>query len=58
MRLTKEVENYWPSVCGHLQRAAELGIDTLEHGFGVSTDFVTDKKTKVRQRRANQSLAI
>jgi imidazolonepropionase-like amidohydrolase len=24
--------------------AAELGIDSLEHGFGVSTDFVTDKK--------------
>jgi imidazolonepropionase-like amidohydrolase len=24
--------------------AAELGIDSLEHGFGASTDFVTDKK--------------
>ena len=36
-------------VTGHLcsvtyREAAELGIDNLEHGFFVATDFVTDKK--------------
>jgi imidazolonepropionase-like amidohydrolase len=36
-------------ITGHLcavtySEAAELGIDSLEHGFGVSTDFVADKK--------------
>jgi imidazolonepropionase-like amidohydrolase len=36
-------------ITGHLcsvtySEAAELGIDSLEHGFGVSTDFVTGKK--------------
>jgi len=37
-------------ITGHLcavtyREAAGLGIDNLEHGFLVSTDFVTDKKT-------------
>jgi imidazolonepropionase-like amidohydrolase len=36
-------------VTGHLcavtyREAAEMGIDQLEHGFSVSTDFVADKK--------------
>jgi imidazolonepropionase-like amidohydrolase len=36
-------------ITGHLcattySDAAELGIDSLEHGFGASTDFVADKK--------------
>ncbi|HTI88967.1 MAG TPA: amidohydrolase family protein [Puia sp.] len=36
-------------VTGHLcsityREAAEMGIDQLEHGFSVSTDFVPDKK--------------
>src|SRR5207302_3836547 len=36
-------------ITGHLcsvtyREAADLGIDDLEHGFFVSTDFVTDKK--------------
>ena len=36
-------------ITGHLcavtyREAAELGIDTLEHGFAVSSDFVADKK--------------
>ena len=36
-------------ITGHLcavtySEAAELGIDSLEHGFGASTDFVTGKK--------------
>jgi len=39
-------------VTGHLcsityKEAAELGIDNLEHGFMVSTDFVPDKKENV-----------
>ena len=39
-------------VTGHLcsvtyREAAELGIDNLEHGFGVMTDFVKDKKPDV-----------
>ncbi|HUR96666.1 MAG TPA: amidohydrolase family protein [Pyrinomonadaceae bacterium] len=36
-------------ITGHLcavtySEAAELGMDSLEHGFGASTDFVADKK--------------
>jgi imidazolonepropionase-like amidohydrolase len=36
-------------ITGHLcsvtySEATELGIDSLEHGFEVSTDFITDKK--------------
>jgi len=39
-------------VTGHLcsityREAAEIGIDNLEHGFMVSTDFVQDKKENV-----------
>ena len=39
-------------VTGHLcsityREAAEIGIDNLEHGFMVSTDFVADKKENV-----------
>lgn len=39
-------------VTGHLcsityREAAEIGIDNLEHGFMVSTDFVSDKKENV-----------
>ena len=39
-------------ITGHLgavtyHEAAELGIDNLEHGFFVSTDFVKDKKENV-----------
>jgi imidazolonepropionase-like amidohydrolase len=39
-------------ITGHLgavtyHEAAELGIDNLEHGFFVSTDFVKDKKENI-----------
>jgi imidazolonepropionase-like amidohydrolase len=51
-------------ITGHLcavtySEVAELGIDSLEHGFGVSTDFVTDKKENEcpSNASANQSLA-
>jgi imidazolonepropionase-like amidohydrolase len=51
-------------ITGHLcavtySEAADLGIDTLEHGFGVSTDFVTDKKVNECPANdvANKSLA-
>ena len=51
-------------ITGHLcavtyREAAELGMDTLEHGFGVSTDFVTDKKENEcpSNDSANRSLA-
>jgi imidazolonepropionase-like amidohydrolase len=38
--------------------AAELGIDFLEHGFGASTDFVTDKKeNECPSDNGNRSLA-
>jgi imidazolonepropionase-like amidohydrolase len=50
-------------ITGHLcavtySEAAELGIDSLEHGFGVSTDFVTDKKEGIcPPDNGNRSLA-
>ena len=51
-------------ITGHLgavtyHEAAELGIDNLEHGFFVSTDFVKDKKENMAPNfiAALQSLA-
>ena len=50
-------------ITGHLcavtySEAAELGIDSLEHGFGASTDFVTDKKeNECPADSGNRSLA-
>ncbi|HVE55790.1 MAG TPA: amidohydrolase family protein [Pyrinomonadaceae bacterium] len=50
-------------ITGHLcavtySEAAELGIDFLEHGFGASTDFVTDKKeNECPADNGNRSLA-
>jgi imidazolonepropionase-like amidohydrolase len=50
-------------ITGHLcsvtyGEAAELGIDSLEHGFGASTDFVTDKKeNECPPDAGNRSLA-
>ncbi len=45
----KEVHARGMKITGHLcsvtyREAADLGIDDLEHGFFVSTDFVKDKK--------------
>jgi enamidase len=45
----EEAHNRGLKVTGHLcsvtyREAAALGIDDLEHGFFVATDFVTDKK--------------
>jgi imidazolonepropionase-like amidohydrolase len=51
-------------ITGHLcavtySEAADLGMDSLEHGFGASTDFVTDKKENEcpANDSANRSLA-
>jgi enamidase len=49
-------------VTGHLcsvtyREAAELGIDNLEHGFGVMTDFNKDKKPDECPAHSQQSLA-
>lgn len=50
-------------ITGHLcsityAEAADLGIDGLEHGFGASTDFVTDKKeNQCPPDSGNKSLA-
>ncbi|HEY4112421.1 MAG TPA: amidohydrolase family protein [Rhizomicrobium sp.] len=49
-------------VTGHLcsvtyREAAELGIDNLEHGFGVMTDFNKDKKPDQCPAHSQQSLA-
>lgn len=46
---------------GHLcsvtyREAADLGIDNLEHGFLVSTDFVADKEPDLCPRGQRQSL--
>ena len=38
--------------------AAELGIDSLEHGFEVSTDFVTDKKVNECPSNTSANKAI
>lgn len=50
-------------ITGHLctvtyGEAAELGIDSLEHGFEVSTDFVTDKKENVCPANASANRAL
>ncbi len=49
-------------ITGHLcsvtyREAAELGIDNLEHGFGVMTDFNKDKKPDLCPAGSQQSLA-
>jgi enamidase len=49
-------------VTGHLcsvtyREAAQLGIDNLEHGFFVATDFVADKKPDVCPGTATASIA-
>jgi imidazolonepropionase-like amidohydrolase len=51
-------------ITGHLgavtyHEAAELGIDNLEHGFFISTDFVKDKKENIAPNfiKVLQSLA-
>jgi len=49
-------------VTGHLcsvtyREAAELGIDNLEHGFGVMTDFFKGKEPDVCPARSQQALA-
>jgi len=49
-------------VTGHLcsvtyREAAEAGIDNLEHGFGVMTDFNNDKKPDECPAGSQQSLA-
>ena len=49
-------------VTGHLcsvtyREAADLGIDNLEHGFGVMTDFNKDKKPDLCPAGSQQSLA-
>jgi imidazolonepropionase-like amidohydrolase len=48
----KEAHRRGLKITGHLcsvtyHEAAEIGIDDLEHGFFVSTDFVADKKPDV-----------
>ncbi len=48
-------------ITGHLcsvtyREAAELGIDNLEHGFGVMTDFIKDKKPDECPKGSQQSL--
>jgi enamidase len=48
----KEAHRRGLKVTGHLcsviyKEAADLGIDNLEHGFFVATDFVADKKADV-----------
>ncbi|MEI9993278.1 MAG: amidohydrolase family protein [Rhizomicrobium sp.] len=49
-------------VTGHIcsvtyREAAELGIDNLEHGFAVMTDFNRDKQPDVCPARSQQALA-
>ena len=49
-------------ITGHLcsvtyREAAELGIDNLEHGFGVMTDFVPGKQPDVCPPRSTARLA-
>src|SRR5215469_15459763 len=49
-------------ITGHLcsvtyREAAELGIDNLEHGFGVMTDFNPDKKPDLCPARSQLKLA-
>ena len=49
-------------ITGHLcsvtyREAAELGIDNLEHGFGVMTDFLADKQPDVCPPRSQTRLA-
>ncbi|HUO88425.1 MAG TPA: amidohydrolase family protein [Rhizomicrobium sp.] len=49
-------------VTGHLcsvtyREAAELGIDNLEHGFGVMTDFYKGKQPDVCPPRSQQAIA-
>jgi imidazolonepropionase-like amidohydrolase len=49
-------------ITGHLcsvtyREAAELGIDNLEHGFAVMTDFIKDKKPDVCPDGSQQALA-
>jgi len=49
-------------ITGHLcsvtyREAAELGIDNLEHGFGVMTDFNKDKKPDECPAGSQQALA-
>jgi imidazolonepropionase-like amidohydrolase len=49
-------------ITGHLcsvtyREAAELGIDNLEHGFGVMTDFNPDKKPDMCPAGSQQALA-
>jgi len=49
-------------ITGHLcsvtyREAAELGIDNLEHGFGVMTDFIPGKQPDVCPPRSQLSLA-
>ncbi len=49
-------------ITGHLcsvtyREAAELGIDNLEHGFAVMTDFIKDKKPDFCPDGSQQSLA-
>jgi imidazolonepropionase-like amidohydrolase len=50
-------------ITGHLcsvtyREAADLGIDDLEHGFFVSTDFVPDKQPDVCPGQANGMAAL
>lgn len=49
-------------ITGHLcsvtyREAAELGIDNLEHGFAVMTDFIKDKKPDVCPAGSQEALA-
>jgi enamidase len=49
-------------ITGHLcsvtyREAAELGIDNLEHGFGVMTDFYKGKQPDVCPTRSQQAIA-
>ncbi len=60
----REVHARGLKITGHLcsvtyREAADLGIDDLEHGFFVSTDFVPDKKPDVcpGQREGMQALS-
>ncbi|HJP98514.1 MAG TPA: amidohydrolase, partial [Rhodanobacteraceae bacterium] len=49
-------------ITGHLcsvtfREAADLGIDNLEHGFFVATDFIKDKQPDQCPRGGNESIA-
>ncbi|MGD0191211.1 MAG: amidohydrolase family protein [Rhizomicrobium sp.] len=49
-------------ITGHLcsvtyREAAELGMDNLEHGFGVMTDFLSDKQPDLCPPRSQTRLA-